>query len=157
EALAVEADADGAPLTFTLRATGTQRMDAAGPTGTAVRLTRHYETLAGRPLAGRVRAGQVIAVRLRLELAEHQDYLLVEDRRPGGTEFAGEVVHPNVKGTVASSEFRDDRVCVYLRSLEAGTQEIVYYLRAETPGTFHVFPGCAYPMYAEQLRGETGA
>jgi hypothetical protein len=34
---------------------------------------------------------------------------------------------------------------------------MVYYLRAETPGSYHILPGCVYPMYADKVRGETGA
>ncbi len=57
----------------------------------------------------------------------------------------------------AEVEFRDDRVCVFYGGLSAGRHEIVYYLRAETPGAGHMLPACAYPMYAESQRGETGS
>lgn len=53
-------------------------------------------------------------------------------------------------------EFRDDRLALFFKALSPGTHEVIYYLRAETPGRCSVLPGCAYPMYAEKLRGDTG-
>jgi uncharacterized protein YfaS (alpha-2-macroglobulin family) len=157
EALPVEAESEGGTLTLAVRATGIQRMETVAATGKEVRLIRSYESLDGKPITDKVRSGDVIAVRLRIQLESRQDYLLVEDRRPGGAEFAGETVDTKVKGVFSNSEFRDDRVCIFFRSLEAGTHDIVYYLRAETPGAYGVFPGCTYPMYAETLRGESAA
>ena len=82
---------------------------------------------------------------------------MLEDRRPAGWEFAADVLHGEAAGHAANTEFRDDRLCVFFDALEAGEHELVYYLRAETPGVSHVIPGCTYPMYAEKTRGETGA
>ena len=98
----------------------------------------------------------MIAVRLSVDLQENEQYLIVEDRRPAGCEFADE----RITGKDATSwltEFRDDRLCAFYTSLPAGHHEIVYYLRAETPGISSILPGCAYPMYAEKVRGETGS
>ena len=69
--------------------------------------------------------------------------------------------HDRVDGSAARStvhqEFRDDRMCVFFSALTAGQHEIIYYLRAETPGRCTMATGCAYPMYDEKTRGETGA
>ena len=62
-----------------------------------------------------------------------------------------------ISSAAAHVEFRDDRVCVFHTSLAKGSHELIYYLRAETPGTYNILPSCAYPMYDEKHRGETGA
>jgi hypothetical protein len=142
-------------ILFTLSASGTQQLDRMEPIGTSVRMQRQLETLDGKPLHGPVKPGDVIAVRLRIELDQAQSYLIVEDRRPAGCEYADERISSG--NTPASLEFRDDRLCVFFNQLPAGKHEIVYWLRAETAGASHFLPGVVYPMYQESARGETGA
>jgi len=147
----------GEPMVYTVATAGIQRLDrVTEPSGTEVRLRRRLETVDGQPLAGKIKPGQVIAVRLQLELQNGEQYLLIEDRRPAGCEFADERIAPAVNGQLAHVEFRDDRVCIFANALGAGRHEIVYYLRAETPGVSHLLPGIAYPMYSDRRRGETG-
>jgi uncharacterized protein YfaS (alpha-2-macroglobulin family) len=159
--IAIDVESQG-QVRYSLHATGVRRVDRVGPVGDAVRLRRRYETRAGGPVdpsgeGGEVASGEIIAVRLTLELAEPQRHFMIEDMRPAGFEFADESVFGGLAPSAAHVEFRDDRVAVFHASLEAGRHELVYYLRAETPGTSHVRPGRAYPMYAERIRGETGA
>jgi uncharacterized protein YfaS (alpha-2-macroglobulin family) len=158
EGITIVMELDGAERTpYTISAVGVQRLDDAEPTGTELRLTRHLETVDGKPFAGPFSVGQVIAVRLRVELEKPQTYLLIEDRRPAGAEFADDRLFGEAAASASHVEFRDDRICVFMGGLSAGVHELVYYLRAETPGRYHLLPGCAYPMYAEQIRGETGS
>lgn len=53
--------------------------------------------------------------------------------------------------------FHDDRLYLSFTRLEGGRHEVVYYLRAETPGVGHILPGGAIPMDAEHLAGEKGS
>ena len=99
----------------------------------------------------------MIAVHLRVDLEGPRQYMIVEDRRPAGCEFAGELLDGPLAPAAANVEFRDDRVAAFFTSMGAGRHELIYYLRAETPGTSHLLPGVAYPMYRETIRGETGA
>ncbi len=145
------------PIHYAIRAIGTQRMDKLEPEGTRIKMQRRLETLDGKPFKGPLAVGQVIAVRLSVDLQENEQYLIVEDRRPAGCEFVGERITGKDAGSSAHVEFRDDRLCAFYTSLPAGHYEIVYYLRAETPGISNLLPGCAYPMYAEKVRGETGS
>jgi hypothetical protein len=146
----------GTEIQFTVSATGTQRLDKVESVDTALRVRRRLETLDGQPLPERWRVGQVFAVRLSIDLAQRHEYVLVEERRPAGCEYADERL--GAGDTVpANVEFRDDRLCVFYGALEAGHHELVYYLRAETPGTSHLLPACVYPMYAPAERGESGA
>jgi uncharacterized protein YfaS (alpha-2-macroglobulin family) len=118
-------------------------------------LERRVETLDGEALKGPLKIGQVVRVRLRLDLADPQRFLMIEDRRPSLCEFADDALAGRSAKFAVNQEFRDDRVCVFLTSLDAGSHEILYYLRAETPGTCSVLPGCAYPMYEPATRGGT--
>lgn len=158
EALTVEllADCDG-PVRFSLTAIGTQQLDKAEPIGQAVKMTRRYATAAGKPLGPSVQVGRTVAVHVTVELAKPQRYMMVEDRRPTGLEFAHDRLFGPAAAAAAHVEFRDDRLCVFFTDLPAGKHELVYYLRAETPWTGHVLPGAAYPMYNETTRGETSA
>jgi len=104
-----------------------------------------------------VKVGRAVAVHVTVELAEAQQYVIVEDRRPTGMEFAHDRLLGPAASRAANVEFRDDRVCAFFTDLPAGKHELVYVLRAETPWTGHVLPGAAYPMYKETVRGETAA
>jgi uncharacterized protein YfaS (alpha-2-macroglobulin family) len=145
------------PIRYALNASGFLRTDRAEPAGDALRLTRGYWTTEGIAHAGAAKAGTIREVRLSLKLDRARSHLIVEDRRPSGWEYAGEELRGSAAKRVANVEFRDDRVCAFFTSLPPGTHELVYYLRAETPGTSHVLPGRAYAMYDEKTRGETGA
>jgi len=125
----------GAPVTFTLNATGIQRLDHLEPEGSDIKLTRTLTTLDGRPLDNRLKLGDVIAVHLSVELRQPQSYVIIEDRRPAGCEFADEQLDGTAAAHVTHFEFRDDRVCTFAGGLPAGRHELVYYLRAETRGT----------------------
>ena len=142
---------------YALNATGYQHLDQVEPTGTELKMLRKYNTAKGEPLHGPVAAGQPIEVRVTLTLTQAQAYVLVEDRRPAGFEFAADFLEGGDAKAAANVEFRDDRVCVYFGNLSAGEHHFSYYLRAEAPGISHVIPGRAYPMYNEKLCGETGA
>jgi hypothetical protein len=145
------------PMHFTLRAAGVQRLDELEPTGTRVRVVRRLETLDGKPLTGAGQVGTVLRVRLQMELEQAENYLILEERRPAGCEFADERIEGKVARQAANVDWRDDRLCVFFTTLAPGRHEVVYYLRAETPGVSHILPGCLYPMYHERIRGETGA
>ena len=158
EALSVELRADcDEPVNFALTATGTQRLDKVDPIGTTVKMTRRYATLDGKPLGAAVRVGQVVAVHVTVDLARAQQYMIVEDRRPTGMEFAHDRLSGPAASRAAHVEFRDERLCAFFTAMPAGKHELVYTLRAETPWTGHVLPGAAYPMYSETIRGETAA
>jgi len=158
DALAVVIDARSEqPADYAVSATGIQRLDQITPQGDEIQIRRTLRTLDGQPQGGRLRVGEVVAVHLAIKLDRPQSYLILEDRRPAGCEFADERLDDRSAGGAANVEFRDDRVAAFFTSLPAGRHELVYYLRAETPGTCHVLPGVAYPMYNDRLRGETGS
>ena len=142
---------------YSIHANGTQRLDKIEPFGTDVRLLRTYSKLDGTPVKGPLAAGEFIAVKLQLNLSKAQSYIIVEDHLPAGWEFADDRLSGTSARLAANVEFRDDRISAFFTELPAGEHELFYYLRAEMPGTVNVLPGCAYPMYSETQRGETGS
>jgi uncharacterized protein YfaS (alpha-2-macroglobulin family) len=141
---------------YAISATGIQRLENAQPSGNEIRLHRAYQTLTGQPIKQPLKPGDVIACRLTLDLKSAYEYLIIEERRPSLCEYADERLDGPLAGDAANVEFRDDRVAVFFTRLPAGRHELVYYLRAETRGQSSVLPGVAYPMYEDQIRGETG-
>ena len=155
DALPIELTADcDRPIQFAITAAGTQRMDHVEPSGSEVKLARHFTTVDGQPLSQPLKPGDIIAVHLALDLADAKDYLLVNDPRPAGFEYVEDHLHGP---PAANTEFRDDRLCAFFPRLPSGRHNFVYYLRAETPGTSHILPALAYPMYDEKKRGESAA
>jgi hypothetical protein len=153
----IELTADaGEAVNFAVTAAGHQRMEKFQGSGDAVRMTRQYTTLSGGKLPEASRVGDVLAVRVLVHLAAAQQYVMVEDRRPAGFEFADDRLFGAAAGKAANVEFRDDRVCAFFTSLPAGRHELVYYLRAETAGLSHVLPGRCGGMYTADF-GETAA
>ena len=52
-------------------------------------------------------------------------------------------------------EFRDERVCFFIRALARGKHSVNYRLRAEIPGKFSALPTKAQAMYAPELRANS--
>ena len=52
-------------------------------------------------------------------------------------------------------EFRDEKVCFFIRQLARGRHSLSYRLRAEVPGKFSALPAQASAMYAPELRGNS--
>ncbi len=114
----------GAAVYYTVETVGTQRQDKVEPIGDIIKLSRTFETLDGRPLQGKVIAGQSFAVRLRIDLERPQSYVLIEDRRPSGCEFADDHLHGKGASNLANVEFRDDRVLRLRRGAAGGTTRV---------------------------------
>ncbi len=52
-------------------------------------------------------------------------------------------------------EFRDQKVCFFVRQLARGRHSVSYRLRAEIPGRFSALPTKAYAMYAPELKANS--
>jgi hypothetical protein len=52
-------------------------------------------------------------------------------------------------------EFRDQKVCFFVRQLARGRHSLSYRLRAEIPGQFSALPTKAYAMYAPELKANS--
>ena len=53
------------------------------------------------------------------------------------------------------SEIRDDRIALFADSINNGTYEYTYIMRASVAGTFNALPARAYPMYDPMVLGQS--
>ena len=100
-------------------------------------------------------SGDLIEVELEIDSKNQYEYLLFEDLKAAGTEpvdvRSGYI--PSAFG--AYVEFRDERVCFFIRSLPRGKQSISYRIRAEIPGRFSALPTRASAMYAPEIKANS--
>ena len=75
------------------------------------------------------------------------------DGKPAGFEPVDVRSGYNGNAMGAYVEFRDERVCFFLRTLARGTHSVSYRTRAEFPGKFSALPTKIYGMYAPELVG----
>jgi uncharacterized protein YfaS (alpha-2-macroglobulin family) len=131
------------------------------PMERGIRLQRTY-ALSGEDRAiTQARLGNVVEVKVSVQLDASADYLVVEDPLPAGLEpidtslavtgrqYGGE----NRDWRWAHIELRDEKVALFATYLRPGTYTYTYLARATTPGLFRVLPGEAYPMYAPETYG----
>jgi uncharacterized protein YfaS (alpha-2-macroglobulin family) len=100
-----------------------------------------------------VASGDLLEVELQLESKNDYEYLVFEDLKPAGCEPVE--LRSGGKagiGTYSSMELRDQKVAFFLTYLPQGRRTLIYRLRAEIPGKFHVLPTNGYAMYAPDIR-----
>ncbi len=98
-------------------------------------------------------SGDIIEVELFLKSDNEYDYLVFEDMKPAGcepTETRSGTSYGD--GLCTNFELRDEKVAFFVDHLPQGTRRIVYKLRAEIPGAFHVLPTNGYAMYTPDIR-----
>ncbi|MBK9169432.1 MAG: alpha-2-macroglobulin [Bryobacterales bacterium] len=105
------------------------------------------------PLAGAVRPGDALAVRLTVRGGERR-YLLIEDPIPAGLEFirndaAYDLAErpPWWQAFWTRREYRDDRAALFERDFYRGQAEYFYVLKAVNPGNYRMSPARVEPMY----------
>ena len=127
-------------------------------------------TPTGRLVTG-AKLGEVVQVRLTLQVPEDAVYLAVEDMLPAGLEpldaslktvsSAAQEPELNQKGEYPGwwyftrTTIRDNRVALFATDLPSGTYTYTYLARATTPGVFQTLPALAYQMYAPEVYGRS--
>jgi uncharacterized protein YfaS (alpha-2-macroglobulin family) len=128
---------------------------AAGSSGqvVGVRVDRYerHELKNGDDL----KSGDLVEIELLLDSKNDYEYLVVEDMKAAG--FEPVEVRSGYGGNElgAYMEFRDERVCLFLKTLARGSHSVSYRVRAEIPGRFSVMPSKIWGMYAPELRGNS--
>jgi uncharacterized protein YfaS (alpha-2-macroglobulin family) len=102
-----------------------------------------------------LKSGDLVEVELKLDSKNDYEYLVVEDMKAAGFEPVD--VRSGYTGNElgAYMEFRDERVCLFLRTLARGANSVTYRVRAEIPGRFSVLPARIWAMYAPELKGNS--
>lgn len=103
-----------------------------------------------RKLRGKVKAGSIIKVVLKLKSKIDLDYLVIEDKLPAGAEVIEKVPWEREWWKPYHMTVRDEKVAFFVRFLSAKQPlKIEYYFRPELKGKFNILPAEAYCMYEE--------
>ena len=127
------------------------------------------------PTINSAKVGDVIQVKVALVVPYSSYYVIVEDPLPAGTEAldtslrttSQSVEGPQVEKEIGKEgeagygwwwtpthvELRDEKTVMFATSLEPGTYEFTYSIRASLPGTFLTLPVTAYQMYFPEVWG----
>jgi uncharacterized protein YfaS (alpha-2-macroglobulin family) len=132
-------------------------IEAAG----VIAISREYlDVNTNQPLTT-VMPGQLVKVRLTVNMPDRASYVIVEDSLPGGLEALNEGL--NTSSHIAQvyeeprnywqeygynyKEIRSDRVSFFITEMQAGQRVLTYIARATHSGQFVAMPAEAYPMY----------
>jgi hypothetical protein len=102
-----------------------------------------------------LKSGDLVEVELVIDSKNDYEYILIEDMKAAGFEAVEVRSGYNGNSMGAYAEFRDNRVCFFVRSLMRGKHSVSYRLRAEIPGKFSALPAKISAMYAPELRGNS--
>ncbi len=119
----------------------------------------------GQPLTA-FEFGDLVEVRLTLEVPQESWYVVVDDPLPAGFEALNERL--GTTGHVATAyweeptyywetygynrkDVRDERVTFFVTRLSPGQKTLTYLMRATTSGSFTALPAQAYPMYEPEV------
>jgi hypothetical protein len=145
------------------------------PAAGVVQVSRAYLDAKGKPITGTVTAGQLVQVRLIINLPRDGNYLLVEDKLPAGLEALNEALNITAQtGFVEdyyygdleyrwrqlgynNKEVRGNRVSFFITAMAAGRHTFTYTARAVRPGTFAALPTEVYAMYDLTLWGRSAS
>lgn len=160
-------------LYYTLRLRyAPKQLTAAENRGFAVR-KEIYDAQGNRRIQGsRFQAGQVYQIRLRVRTEADRYDVVVDDPLPAGFE----AINPRLKRATLDAKvkektgssggwwtgfnrvaMKDDRVCLFARSLRAGTHTYTYFVKATTYGSFRMHPTKAEEMYYPEVYGLSAA
>ncbi len=107
------------------------------------------------PDGSQLKSGDLIEVELEIDSKNDYEYLVFEDMKAAGFEPVEVRSGYNGNDMGAYVEFRDERVCFFVRMLPRGKRSVAYRLRAEIPGKFSALPARASAMYAPELKANS--
>ena len=139
---------------FKLKEIG-KKIKVAGSRGQALdQKVEKYERQEIADLAT-LRSGDLVEIELTIQSKNDYEYLLFEDMKPAGFEPCEVRSGYNGNDMGAYVEFRDERVCFFIRTLARGTHSVSYRMKAEIPGKFSALPTRGSAMYAPELKANS--
>ncbi|NOK63551.1 MAG: hypothetical protein GFH27_549371n50 [Chloroflexi bacterium AL-W] len=172
-------------LYYTIRMRYYQNAASVQPLDRGLKVQREYiavdtDTLTPTgELVSEANVGDVVQIRLTLDVPDNVYHLAVEDMLPAGLEpldtslktvsSAAQVPTLEAQGKpaeepffrkpywsyFAQTEIHDNRVALFATELPRGSYEYTFLARATTPGTFQTLPTMAYQMYAPEVFGRS--
>ena len=142
-------------------------IEAAG----GVHVTRTYRDAETGLLLESIQPGQLVEVRLTVDLPDDGSYIIIEDRLPGGLEALNEglATTSHVADAYSSptyywrelgynyKEIRGDRVSFFVTEMDGRLQTFTYFARATQAGSFTAMPAEVYAMYDTAVWGRSAS
>ena len=131
------------------------RIKVAGSRGQAMdqKVEKYARTLLKD--GDRLNSGDLVEVELEVASKNDYEYVMFEDMKAAGFEPVTVRSGYNGNDMGAYVEFRDERVCFFVRQLSRGRNSLSYRLKAEIPGRFSALPAKASAMYAPELKANS--
>ncbi|HLX61044.1 MAG TPA: alpha-2-macroglobulin family protein [Planctomycetota bacterium] len=107
------------------------------------------------PNLAQLKSGDLVEIELEIDSKNDYEYILFEDMKAAGFEPVEVRSGYNGNDLNAYMELRDERVCLFARTLSRGKHSVTYRMRAEIPGTFSALPTKASAMYAPELKANS--
>jgi len=154
------------------RAPGDEGMQALSPHERSIAVQREYWLKGSEEPTTEFRQGDLVEVRLTLDVPEESWYIIIDDPLPAGFEALNERLGTASHGAAADlppsyrweeygynrKQVRDERVTLFITHLEPGQRTFTYLARASSVGSFVTLPAEVYPMYeAEAWSRSDGA
>ena len=132
----------------------------------SIAVQREYHLLSGKEAATQFGFGDLVEVRLTLDVPEESWYVVVDDPLPAGFEALNERLGTTSHVAAAyweepvyyweeygynRKDVRDERVSFFITYLAPGQRTLTYLVRATTAGTFTALPTQVYPMYEPEV------
>ena len=102
-----------------------------------------------------LKSGDLVEIELEIDSKNDYEYIVFEDMKAAGFEPVDVRSGYNSNDLGAYMELRDERVCLFVRSLARGKHSVAYRMRAEIPGKFSALPTRAHAMYAPELKANS--
>jgi uncharacterized protein YfaS (alpha-2-macroglobulin family) len=125
----------------------------------------HVDPKTDKPLTS-FKVGDIVRVKLTLEMPREGWYMMVTDPLPAGFEAINyslntSGVEPTSPGKYRSywsrPDLRDNRAIFFTTYLWKGRHTFAYLIRATTSGTFRALPAEATPMYEPEVFGRSAS
>ncbi|WP_420629632.1 Ig-like domain-containing protein [Candidatus Leptofilum sp.] len=146
-----------------------EQIEAAGN----VQITRTYLDAETGELLETIEPGQLVEVRLKVDLPSQGSYIIIEDQLPGGLEALNEGLAITSHAVDAYSygsptyswqelgynykEVRGDRVTFFITEVDGRPRTITYMARATQTGSFTAMPAEVYAMYDATVWGRSAS
>ena len=140
-------------------------------------ISRHYLDPETKMPITQIEEGELVLIRLIVQMPEDSFYIIVEDYLPGGLEALNERLNTSAHDTVAADrnkhnntsfytwrvygynykEIREGRVIFFITSVKEGGHVFDYYARATVSGEFIALPAEVSAMYDMTFWGRSAS
>ncbi len=138
--------------------------------GSVTVIRRYLDGETGEPLQT-IEAGQLVQIRLTVDLPDQGSYIIIEDNLPGGLEALNEglATTSHIADAYAEPAYHwqqlgynykevfGDRVSFFVTEMDPRPLTITYYARATQTGSFTAMPTEVYAMYDAAVWGRSAS